>query len=220
MSPSASDAADQMNRIYRYQRGIYDLTRRYYLLGRSTLISGLTPPDGGSILEVGCGTASNLIRASQTHPNAGVLYGFDVSSEMLATAIHAVTRAKLDDRIRLACADATNFDGQSLFGVHSYDRVFASYMLSMVPDWPAVIEAMARQLAHGGSIHIVDFGDCANLPEWFRVVLYRWLAAFHVTPRLQLTSVLEAFAEKHSWDLKHESLLGGYAQYAVLTRKE
>ena len=37
-----------MDRMYRHQRYIYDLTRRYYLFGRDQLIAELKPPPGGS----------------------------------------------------------------------------------------------------------------------------------------------------------------------------
>jgi len=40
---SAMDAARQMDRMYRYQRHIYDLTSKYYLLGRDRLIATLDP---------------------------------------------------------------------------------------------------------------------------------------------------------------------------------
>jgi S-adenosylmethionine-diacylgycerolhomoserine-N-methlytransferase len=210
-------AAQKMDRIYRYQRGIYDLTRRYYLLGRATLIADLAPPPTGTILEVGCGTASNLIAAARAYPGAR-LYGLDVSTEMLATAKQAVARRSLENRIHLASADATTFDGQSVFNVGAFDRIFASYMLSMVPQWPRVIDAMIRNLADGGSIHIVDFGDCERLPTWFRKTLYRWLGAFHVTPRQDLHEQLKDYAGQHRLELTHTPLWRGYAHYAVLSR--
>ena len=34
------DATSRMNRMYRWQRHIYDGTRRYYLLGRDRMIAG------------------------------------------------------------------------------------------------------------------------------------------------------------------------------------
>ena len=36
-----SDAAQLMDRIYRRQRHIYDLSRKFYLLGRDEAIAGL-----------------------------------------------------------------------------------------------------------------------------------------------------------------------------------
>ena len=37
-----------MDGTYRWQRHIYDITRKYYLLGRDGLIADLAPPSGGS----------------------------------------------------------------------------------------------------------------------------------------------------------------------------
>jgi S-adenosylmethionine-diacylgycerolhomoserine-N-methlytransferase len=90
----AYDAAQRMNRMYRFQRHIYDATRRYYLLGRKTLISGLVPPPGGTVLEIGCGTGWNLIEIARTYPDAS-LYGFDVSEVMLETASRKIAKAGL-----------------------------------------------------------------------------------------------------------------------------
>ena len=59
----ASEAA-LMDRIYRRQRHVYDFTRKYYLLGRDELIERLAPPADSRVLEIGCGTARNLIAAA------------------------------------------------------------------------------------------------------------------------------------------------------------
>ena len=55
-----------MNRIYRCQHHIYDLTRKYYLLGRDRLLAGLRPHAGDAVLEIGCGTGRNLARPPAT----------------------------------------------------------------------------------------------------------------------------------------------------------
>lgn len=65
-----SHAAQHMDRMYRRQRHIYDASRKFYLLGRDNLIRETQPPQGGSILEIGCGTARNLIRAASVYPSA------------------------------------------------------------------------------------------------------------------------------------------------------
>ncbi|TIV98235.1 MAG: SAM-dependent methyltransferase, partial [Mesorhizobium sp.] len=53
--------AELMDGVYRWQRHIYDLTRKYYLLGRDRLIDGLDVPRGGTVLELGCGTGRNIV---------------------------------------------------------------------------------------------------------------------------------------------------------------
>src|SRR5438309_759689 len=134
---SGFGAAQAMDRMYRRQRHIYDLTRKFYLLGRDELIESLQPPPGGAVLEIACGTGRNLIRAARLYPGAR-LYGFDVSEEMLATAGAHVAAAGLQGRIALGCADATDFDPRKMFGVAEFDRVFVSYALSMIPPWREV----------------------------------------------------------------------------------
>ena len=74
-----------MDRQYRFQRHIYDFTRTHYLFWRRRLIADLNPQRGGSIVEVACGTGWNLLRAAETYPSSP-LYGFDISSDMLATS--------------------------------------------------------------------------------------------------------------------------------------
>ena len=51
-----SDHSALMDRTYRYQRFIYDLTRRYFLLGRDRSIRELDVPANANVLEVACGT--------------------------------------------------------------------------------------------------------------------------------------------------------------------
>ena len=65
----AADASTLMDRMYRHQRHIYDLTRKFYLLGRDRLIAALDPA-AGDVLEIGCGTGRNLILAARRYPNA------------------------------------------------------------------------------------------------------------------------------------------------------
>ncbi len=203
--------------MYRHQRRVYDFTRCYYLLGREGLIEGLRPPNYGSILEVGCGTASNLIAAAKLYPTAR-LFGFDISSEMLRTAQQSVTRRGFAERITLTEGNGTAFDGQTLFGIPAFDRIFTSYTLSMIPNWPAVLDEMARHLAPGGSIHIVDFGDCAGLPRLAKTALYGWLGKFHVSPRQNLHAIASAAGNRAGLQVKYQSLFGGYAQTAILQR--
>jgi S-adenosylmethionine-diacylgycerolhomoserine-N-methlytransferase len=213
-----NDASYRMDRMYRFQRHIYDLTRRYYLLGRSTLINGLVPPQGGTVLEIGCGTGWNLIEVARNYPDAR-LYGFDVSTVMLATAQHKIARAGLQGRTSLAVDDATAFDGERAFGVRAFDRIIASYVLSMIPGWTAVMARAVGHLAPGGSLHIVDFGPAIGLPTPIRVGLHAWLKNFDVTPRLTLENEVHRLAGRERLSPFHTEIHRGYAQYAVLSRR-
>lgn len=214
---SASDFSSAhsglMDRVYRHQRHIYDLTRKYYLLGRDRMIAELDPPAGGTVLELGCGTGRNLILAARRFPDAH-FYGLDISAEMLATARASIARAGLSDRITLAQADATAFDAKALFGRSGFDRVFVSYSLSMIPGWERAVAASLH--AADGSLHIVDFGQQERLPGWFRTLLRGWLAKFHVSPRETLLAEVSRQALALGRNPHFSVLYRGYAWLVVV----
>lgn len=210
-------AAERMDRLYRSQRLIYDFTRRPYLLGRSALIEGLRPAPGARVLEVGCGTAWNLIRAAERYPAAN-FYGLDVSPAMLETAQQSIDKRGLGARIVVCQADATSFDPLVLFGYQSFDRVFISYALSMIPDWlRAVARAMGATTSEG-SVHIVDFGRCDELPLAFRTLLHAWLDRFSVKPLVEFEREIVLLSQTHGFSADIVQLYRGYAMHAVLTR--
>lgn len=210
-------SSDLMDRIYRRQRHVYDFTRKYYLLGRDQLLDRLAPPAGSRVLEIGCGTARNLIVAAHKYPGVD-FFGIDVSSEMLDTARKLVERDALASDIRLARADAATFDPALLFGVPSFSRIFVSYSLSMIPDWQAVLTRALTWLAPGGELHVVDFGGQEQLPDWFKVALRKWLSLFHVTPRDELEGELSVIGLRSGALTAFERPYRGYAQYAVCRR--
>ncbi|AHE57497.1 class I SAM-dependent methyltransferase [Sphingomonas sanxanigenens] len=217
MATTVGTHAERMDGVYRVQRHFYDLTRKFYLLGRDACIAGMVPPPGGAILEVGCGTGRNLVLAARRHPGTQ-LFGVDISSAMLETADRSVARAGLGGRVTLAQGDATAFDAQALFGRAAFDRIFMSYTLSMIPDWQGALDQAARVLAPGGAIHIVDFGQQERLPGWWKRFLFGWVAMYQVTPRAALKDALTRLAEAHGMMMEFKPLLRGYAWSAVLRK--
>ncbi|PDT47087.1 class I SAM-dependent methyltransferase [Sinorhizobium fredii] len=212
---AANSHAKLMDRMYRYQRYIYDSTRKYYLFGRDTLIRELSVPSGGSVLEVGCGTGRNLAMIGDLYPDAR-LFGLDISAEMLATAKAKLRRlGRTDANLRIA--DATNFTAAS-FGENGFDRIVISYALSMIPDWQKAIDAAIGALNPGGSLHIADFGQQEGWPGGFRRFLQTWLKRFHVTPRESLFDVMRAKADRDGAALELKSIGRGYAWIAVYHR--
>ena len=213
-----SDHSGLMDGVYRYQRHIYDLTRKYYLLGRDGLIADLSPPPGGSVLEIGCGTGRNLIAVGKAWPHAR-LYGIDISEAMLDTARAAVAKAGMSDRILLAQGDASGFDASALLGRERFDRVFISYALSMIPDWQGALRQAAECVAPGGRLEIVDFGQQDRLPRLWKRLLSRWLAAFHVSPRADLVDATVRAARDVGGDPAMCALYGGYAVRTRISRR-
>lgn len=207
--------AELMDRLYRHQRHVYDVSRKYYLLGRDRMIDRLAPPPGGRVLEIGCGTARNLAAVAGRYPLAE-LYGIDISAEMLCSARQVLGRHGLAGRVRLARADATRFDPAILFGAPSFSRIFFSYTLSMIPAWERALAQAIVWLQPRGELHLVDFGGQEGLPAWFRGGLRHWLRRFHVVPSDGLEAALARLpgVRIQVFERPHR----GYAQYAVCRR--
>lgn len=210
-----TDHGELMDSVYRTQRHFYDVTRKYYLLGRDGLIADLAPPPGASVLEIGCGTGRNLVAVGKAWPEAE-LFGIDISDAMLETA--RASTAKAGVAAVLAQGDACDFDAAGLFGRGTFDRVFISYALSMIPDWKAALLQAARCVAPGGRLEVVDFGQQDRLPGLWRRALFGWLAQFHVTPRAELGRVMAALAKETGSAGHCRSLYRGYAIRGGLAR--
>jgi S-adenosylmethionine-diacylgycerolhomoserine-N-methlytransferase len=207
---TAVDHKSAMDRMYRVQRHFYDATRAYYLLGRDRLIADLHPPAGGTVLEVGCGTGRNIVKAALEYPDAG-FFGFDISDEMLATAAQSVGRHGLRSRVRLAQGDATDFQPYKAFRQNAFDRIYISFTLSMIPDWRKTLQSTLKMLKPEGELHIVDFGQCEGLPRLFKRGLFTWLNLFSVQPQKDLLDATRLIALQSGFDTELVSHCGGYA---------
>lgn len=202
------DHFELMDRVYRHQRHFYDLTRRHYLAGRDSLIRGINAAPGERILEVGCGTARNLIKIACRYPDTR-LWGVDASAEMLRSAAVSVERTGLGDRIILAHGLAEQLP--SLFaGQAGFDHVIFSYSLSMIAEWQDAIRSATQVATARGQIHVVDFADLNGLWPPAAAALRAWLSLFHVYPRSAFVQGLENFADRRR-DCSIKLLRGRYA---------
>lgn len=201
-----------MDSVYRGQRHIYDVTRKYYLFGRDTLIDGLAARPGMRVLEIACGTGRNLAKIKAKWPGVR-LYGLDISEEMLKNA-----RRTLGPQARLGPGDACAFSPAELFGeeIAGFDRIVLSYSLSMIPDWERALDHAASHLAPGGEVHVVDFGDLAGLPGPLEKGLHAWLARFHVQTRRTLPDAARRIARARGLSHRHTRGRLGYFQLHVL----
>ncbi|MCB1022822.1 MAG: methyltransferase domain-containing protein [Acidobacteria bacterium] len=211
-----SDAFEKMDKMYRYQRYFYDLTRKYYLLGRDRLIAEMNIRDGENILEVGCGTGRNLLILAKKYPNAN-FFGLDASSAMLETAQRKLDAAGLSN-LRLKSALADDFAYDKTFDLKGpFDTIYFSYSISMIPTWKKSIQNALKNLKMGRAFYIVDFYDQRDLPEWFRKLLKAWLKKFHVKYPKDLIPYLESLEKLKNGDLTVRSI---YRSYSFIVRFE
>jgi len=207
-----------MNQMYRYQRHIYDLTRKYYLLGRDTLIERMQIQPGDRVLEMGCGTARNLEKLACRHAEVA-FYGVDASSEMLDTAVQKLHNKAYQKRIHLQHGLAEEVHYQGMFGLEKpFDCVFYSYALSMIPPWREALAQGLTNLKPGGDLYIVDFSLQTQLPAWFRAGLRRWLTLFDVHPNPELPGHLHELAAQGAVAFEWTPLYRDYAFIAHLKK--
>lgn len=176
---NSKTAFENMDRMYRRQRYFYDLTRKYYLLGRDRLLKEMKISDGENILEIGCGTGRNLAILARKYSRAR-FFGLDASAEMLKSAQSKIKSKNLSN-VFLKTALADDFSFQNTFELSKkFDAAFFSFSISMIPPWKESIENALENLKSGGSLYVVDFYDQKNLPVWFQKILQTWLKQFHV----------------------------------------
>jgi S-adenosylmethionine-diacylgycerolhomoserine-N-methlytransferase len=190
MPPESPTHGALMDHVYRHQRHIYDLTRRYYLFGRDRLIKGLELSSGNSAVEIGCGTARNLVAIARRYPGVR-LFGLDASQAMLETAAQNIAKAGLSRRITLVHGYAEDLAPTRFGEPEPFDCAIFSYSLSMIPDWRRALAAANASLAPDGRMHIVDFGDLGGLGRIGSAALRLWLRQFHVEPRVEILHGLE-----------------------------
>lgn len=209
---------EEMDEMYRWTRYVYDFTRKYYLLGRDRLLRDMELKPGDRVLEIGCGTARNLIRLARQRPDIRC-FGLDASTEMLATATAKVKSRRLEERIILKQCLAEDLDYKKTFDLEApFDAAFFSYSLSMIPTWPEAIEAALANIKRGAAFYVVDFWDQGGWPGWFRWLLKHWLDLFHVVHRPELLDYLRELDAKGVGTLTLQSVAGRYAYLATFRK--
>jgi len=208
-----------MDQMYRLQRYFYDFTRKYYLFGRDRLIADMPVSPADHVIEVGCGTGRNLVLLARKHP-AAKFYGVDAAHVMIDTAQKKMASKHLNQTVFLRQGLAEDLNANAWFKVPAFDRVFFSYSLSMIPTWPAAIEAALANLKPNGELWVVDFWDQAGYPKPFAKLLKLWLALFHVHHRPELLAYLQKLESDGKGKLTIEPIGQRYAYLArfILTR--
>lgn len=163
-APPASDPGAPMTRAtvlaaYRRMAPFYDwMFGACFEPGRRRAVDTLAPTAGQHILEVGVGTGLALRR----WPVHARITGIDLSPDMLTRAERARRRHQLD-HVTLRVLDAQDTD----FPDNHFDGIAAMYVVSVVPDLPALLREMRRICRPGGRIAIVNhFAQTRPLARW------------------------------------------------------
>lgn len=173
----------ELARYYRWHAPIYDLTRGSFLFGRKQMIKRVARqlrPD--RILEIGCGTGTNLDCLATVFPNASIL-GIDLSEAMLSRARKKVSQH--GHRVQVMLHQYTS----PISTGAPFDLILLSYCLTMInPGFERVLDACVDDLAPRGMLAVVDFHNTPH--AWFR----NWMRVNHVRMDGQVWRALELCA--------------------------
>lgn len=194
-----------VEKYYRFHSHIYDATRWAFLFGRDTLLEQISDmPSQPEILEIGCGTGTNIEQLQFHFPDAHIL-GLDLSEDMLDVA-----RKKLgtSNHIRFLNAEYGSDD----LDEGPFDMILLSYSLTMFDD-PAeqVFEQISQDLKPNGYIAVVDFNTSPF--GWFR----RWMGVNHVDLSGHLLPLLKKYYRPIKTEVK-PAYLGLWSYFIFLGR--
>lgn len=137
--------------------GRYDLLNRVLSFGidgrwRKRLVEAARVTGCCRVLDVATGTADVAIEFAKRSPAKRVV-GLDRSPGMLAQARRKLNRRGLSGRIEIVEGEALELP----FADGSFDVVTIAFGLRNLPDFQAGVAEMARVLARGGRLLILEF---------------------------------------------------------------
>ena len=199
----------EMNNVYRYTRHVYDISRKYFLFGRDTLISEVASKSGQKICEIGCGTGRNLIKLAQLN-SSNQLFGIDASDLMLEIARGKIKRHKLERLV-----STSNGLAEEFYFHTSFDVIMFPYSLSMISDQEGAIRNAFKFLNPGGVILILDFGELEGFPLIVGHLFKKFLKRFSVSPRKRELSL---FLTREHIPFEIRNLSFGYSYIAEVRK--
>lgn len=113
--------------------------------------AGMFPPFDRTLLDVGCGTGSNLLFFLRLGFSSGNLRGIDLLADRIESA-----RSQLPIQVSVSSAEASTYEGLS----SSFDIVFQSMLFSSVLDADLrrrIADNMWRMVRPGGGVLWYDF---------------------------------------------------------------
>ena len=123
-------------------------------------------PEGGTLVDLGCGSGRLLARLAKGRPDARLI-GFDLSKPMLEAAQRLMEHEGLADRVELRLGDITAFDADLS---ERPDVVSCNFALHHLPDEEVAtrcLEAIARVRSRSGcAVWIFDFARLRHPASW------------------------------------------------------
>jgi SAM-dependent methyltransferase len=123
-------------------------------------------PEGGVLLDLGCGSGRLLSRLALGRPDAHFV-GLDLSEPMLRLGRHLLAHEGLVDRVDLRTGDITNFDAELPEQLSVVGCNLALHHLPGADQAASCLEAIRRARERTGcGVYIFDFARLRNTRTW------------------------------------------------------
>ncbi len=159
----------RVQRVFRSIATRYDLLNTLMTFGlhrrwrRASIRLAGGMPEGGSGLDLGCGTGDFLHEMLVSSDNTAVVTGVDFTSEMLAVAQRRFATEIERGIVKLVLGDATDL---SFLPDARFDMVTAGFTLRNLADLPRVLGETHRVMKPGGVLVSVEV--CRPFRVWLR----------------------------------------------------
>jgi len=144
-----------------------EATASFAGVGNPLAIDAVRP--GETVLDVGCGTGTDLLLAARRVGPRGSAIGVDMTEPMLAQARRAARRLGLD-HVDLRRGDVQDLPVDS----NSVDVVISNGVLNLAPDKHLAFSEIARVLRPGGRLLLADIVIGEELPDETRADIDLW----------------------------------------------
>ena len=145
---------ESIKRVYAAYSSVYDaLFKRFFFPRIKHAIAYMDIKPGDRVLDVGVGTGLSL----PLFPKHCKVVGIDLSTEMLKKAKEKITTNRLD-HIKVMGMDAM----RAGFADNSFDKVFISHVVSVVPDPFKMMAEVRRICRKDGQVVIVNHFKSRN----------------------------------------------------------
>lgn len=142
---------ERLNSYYQHQAAHYDEFREHLLHGRRPLLEQLPIQSGARIVEFGAGTGWNAEALGDRLALCSEYVMVDICKPLMKQAQQRIERNRWANVRVIECEASMFVPDQSL------DIVLCSYVLTMMPNWFAVIDHAKSILRPGGVIGVTDF---------------------------------------------------------------
>lgn len=138
---------ERLESFYVSQADLYDSYRYRMLHGRLPMVTAMPAPKGGTWVDLGGGTGSNLEFFGENLNHFGKVVVLDLCPSLVKTAQARVdSHPGWSDFCQVVLGDACDMENKELPESGTVDVVTFSYALTMIPDWKAAIRNAHRLL--------------------------------------------------------------------------